>query len=210
MITRTERQNKESRMKRSHQVTRLSALGGILLIVLLMLAVAILLLLIRGKLEGSAPRLAGYSFYAASGGKMLPDLPDGSLVMAKPVSLDHLSVNDLIVFQSSGDQRNYYAEKIVDIDSEHGFLYLESSGDSVAAGTDPITGANYLGKVTGAITLAGYILDFIQQRAGIVLLVIVPSLLIIFLELRKISRYVAAKNNTFADENDSMNTDRST
>lgn len=196
MITRSERQKKEVSARHRQRLSGFSVMGDILLIVILMIAVASLFLLIRGRLEGSVPHLAGYHFYAVSGESMQRAYGAGSLVVVEPAAPEQFAPDDLIIVHPHGDVDRVCTCRIVDIDPGYGF-FLTDCGEAGINGEPVKTAvANVRGRVVRSIPYAGYIFDFAQKPAGIVLLIIVPALAIIVFQLRKLGRYNRVDSNT--------------
>jgi len=124
-------------------------------------------------------------------GSMEPTIKTGSVLIVKPVS-DYV-VGDIITFQKKGE-RVSTTHRIAGIKEENGNILYETKGDA-NGGFDregPFK-SEVIGKVLFSVPYIGYVMNFIEQPLGFILIVGIPSLLIIIGEIKKI--YVETKKN---------------
>ena len=118
----------------------------------------------------------------------LPCSPYPALVV-KPVDPSELKREDVITFIDPADPVRVVSHRIMDVVAGGSFI---TRGD--ANNTDdpkPVPAENILGKAEYAIPYAGYVLDFVQSTEGLIIAVLIPSLLIVVFEFRKLLQYVA-------------------
>ena len=115
---------------------------------------------------------------------MEPTIPIGSIVVVKRVNPDDVKVSNIIVFQRSDAKTLHRViDKIVENDS----YYFKTKGD---ANEDPDPWIVQPEQVRGALLLTipyyGYLIYFAGTPIGFVLMVIIPAILLIVNEIRKI------------------------
>jgi signal peptidase I len=148
--------------------------------VLIALVIVLLLFFVLG------PRFIGIDFFNIYSGSMSPALPVGSVVMVRPVEVSHIKVGDIIAFKTSTGSETV-VHRVIDVIDGNPSISVRTAGD---ANNSPdvalVTAGNIVGKVFFHMSFLGYLSDFVRTKLGYVLLVILPSILIISLEIRNI------------------------
>jgi len=126
----------------------------------------------------------GYYSSVILSGSMEPTIPVGSIVVVGRVDPDDVKVSDIIVFQRSKSKTLHRViDKIVENDS----YYFKTKGD---ANEDPDPWLVQPEQIQGALLLTipyyGYLLYFAGTPIGFILMVIIPAILLIANEIRKI------------------------
>ena len=126
----------------------------------------------------------GYYSSVIMSGSMEPAIPLGSIVVVKRVNPDDVKVGNIIVFHRSDSKTLHRViDKIVENDS----YYFKTKGD---ANEDPDPWIVQPEQVQGALLLTipyyGYLIYFAGTPIGFVLMVIIPAILLIANEIRKI------------------------
>lgn len=112
----------------------------------------------------------GYRIYAVKTASMHPDIKQGSIVIAKKLSVDEvfdeLNIGSDIVFRTSSG--NTLTHRVIMLDEENDRLQTQgiregSTKDAV------ISSSNVLGKVSFSIPLIGYLVMLIQSTYFIIL-----------------------------------------
>ena len=146
----------------------------LIIIILLGLLIAFSMLPFRGN----------YKLYAVMSGSMAPQIHTGSIVVVKPIS--GYKVGDVITFKTSGSS-DKTTHRIVEIKTVDGESVAVTKGDANnAPDTTPVKASQIIGKQYLSIPLFGYILQYIKTPIGLILIVIIPSVIIIYEELKKI------------------------
>ncbi len=131
----------------------------------------------------SLPTFSG-NFLVVLSGSMSPAINAGDLVVASPVSPADVKVGDIIVFN---EKKAKITHRVVSI-TDSGFI---TKGD---ANEDPDAQArsknDVFGKAVFWVPFAGYFVNFARSFYGFVLLVIVPGILLIIGEIRKIHFHI--------------------
>lgn len=191
-MTRSERQKREALRRRRSRIAREPVIGSLLLIILLFCAAVILNALIRSKVTGEVPELAGRQLYIVLSSSMEPTAGPGSLLVVKPTDPVELKKDDIIVFIDPADSLRVISHRITRVNA----LSFTTRGDAnYTDDPQPVPAENILGKSEFVIPYAGYILNFAQTTTGLVTIVLIPSLLIIIFESRNLRYYLAVMKN---------------
>ncbi len=171
----------------------LSTIGGIFFVLLLLLMAVLAVFLIQSRITGGAPQVFGYQMYIVLSGSMEPELDTGSLVFVREADPQEIAVGDVITFRSPDDPEGLTTHRVVGI-HENARLRFTTRGDANEVNDPrPVGEENLVGRVSGSLPYVGYLLNFVQTREGLILLIFVPGVLIIAFEMRKIFVYLRDK-----------------
>jgi len=126
-------------------------------------------------------------FLSVMSGSMSPKIHVGSLIVIRPAS--QYSAGDIITFHTPmADKTNdYTTHRIVEIRDDNSAKYIVTKGDANdAPDGSRIAKEDIIGKHLLTLPLLGYLFAFIKTLAGLIIIVIIPALLIIYSEIRKI------------------------
>jgi len=112
---------------------------------------------------------------------MTPAIKTGGIVMVKPVS--SYNVGDIITFEIGSGKRDILTHRII---QQTGDGFITKGDANNVADTKPVKKEDILGKVVFSVPYAGYVANVIGSKMGICILVLLPALLIIIRESRKI------------------------
>jgi len=148
-------------------------------------ALLLLIVIIAGLLIISVFPLAGnYEFMVVQSGSMEPAVKVGSVVVVRPVN--EYEVGDIVTFKFSSDGFPL-THRIHDVEVVEGRVQYITKGD---ANEEPdrrrVTKRNIIGKVLLDIPYIGYVVSFAQKPLGFALVIILPALIIVVDEVRKI------------------------
>ncbi len=136
------------------------------------------------------PLPGGLRFYTSKTDNLSPDLPNGSLFVVQPQ--DNYQVGDIITFlttDSTSGNAIEVTQRIVGITSGGTNALITTKTDRNAAAaltsTQPV---NVTGKLKLVIPLLGFPVAFAHTLLGLILLIILPSLVIIAIEIQSIIR----------------------
>ena len=144
------------------------------------LVTALVLLTVGGLLclllLSVAVRPFGYGTFVLYGSSMEPAIKVGSLLLAKPVNVDDLKVDDIIVFRlhNSGTTMTH---RIMGIRQEDGQRYFQTKGDA-STSADPleVTLEDGAQRVAYHMPYLGYFVDFAKGTTGMILLLVLPAI----------------------------------
>lgn len=127
--------------------------------------------------------------YSVQSGSMEPSLKTGSMIIVYP--LNSYKINDIITFRSNEEQMktNNITHRIFEIENVNGNIFYVTKGDANdSQDNERIVKSQIIGKVMLGIPYMGYLVNFIKTLAGLIVLIIVPSLIIIYEEINNIKK----------------------
>jgi signal peptidase len=134
-----------------------------------------------------APHFLGMNFFTIYGGSMMPTIPIGSVVAAKPVEASAIKVGDIITFRTGMGADKVVTHRVVEVSNGSGALSFHTAGDSNAnPDGNVVLAENVVGKVWFHVPFLGYLSSFVTTKLGFVLLILLPGIFIISMEVRNI------------------------
>jgi signal peptidase len=156
-------------------------IGNIAFAIVLVVFGCVVLFSILNKVANSNPTIADHQIYDVLGGSMEPTIHKGSIVLVKHIDSANLAVKNVITFKDSNNE--IVSHRIVAINGSGKTLSFTTRGDANNANdNNPVPAENVIGKVGVSIPYVGYIINFTQTKAGLLVLIIIPGVLIIVLE----------------------------
>lgn len=142
------------------------------------LALALLLL---GSI---VPVAGGYQIRIVESGSMAPTIPLGSALVVSPS--ETYSIGDVVTFQRVTDDE-VTTHRIIGEEVLEGKAVFIMQGDANnAADQRPVEKREIVGKVVFHIPYLGFILNFLRQPLGFMLVVGVPAIWIVYEQVLKI------------------------
>lgn len=135
----------------------------------------------------------GYQIRIVQSGSMSPTMPLGSALIVK--SVENYEVGDVVTFQRIGDAEAT-THRIVDEESDpdEGVMYTMQGDANNTPDQRPVAPREIVGKVFYDIPYLGFLLDFIRQPIGFILIIGVPALWIVYEQVMRIVK--EAKRST--------------
>ena len=163
----------------------------VLFTILLLLAILLAVYVFQNKKTNGQVRIAGYQLFIVLSGSMSPIFDTGSVIFVKDIAPQDIVVGDIVTFLGAGDTGKTVTHRVIDITSESGDLRFTTKGDAnnVTDSSKQVP-ENVIGKVRCQIPYLGYFLEFSRTKTGIYLLIVLPSLIIFMLEIRKVIGYL--------------------
>lgn len=169
-----------------------SVAGNIIFALLLLMMAALSFFLIQSRMAGGVPQVAGYQIYIVLSGSMSPEFDTGSLAFVREIEAEQIAVGDIITFRSRADSDSLTTHRVVEVIDDDGLRFVTRGDANNVNDPSPVLAENVVGRVTGSVPYAGYLMNFVQTRQGLILLIFVPGVLIIVYELGKIMKYLTA------------------
>ncbi|MRN55340.1 signal peptidase I SipW [Paenibacillus monticola] len=174
-----------------------NTLSTIMFLVFFLLVVAVVL----SKASGGEPAFFGYQIKTVLSGSMEPGIQTGSIVALKPNGdMNRFKKGDVITYMN--EDNILITHRIVEatVNSSTGEATYTTKGDNNdAPDLTPVNSANVIAQYTGiTVPYVGYAMNFAISKAGSVLLMILPGLLLLIYALFTSWKAVAAlekKNN---------------
>ena len=130
------------------------------------------------------PITGNFKIMIVQSGSMQPEIKMGSIVAIRPV--DDYKIGDVITFQIAKNKEPI-THRIYDIKVVGGEPRYITKGDANNAPDQrEVSQREIIGKVLFNIPYLGYVVDFAQKPIGFGLIIIIPALVIIFDEAKKI------------------------
>lgn len=168
--------------------------GRVIFACLLLLMAALVFLLLQSRLSGGAPAVAGHQLYIVEGGSMSPTFEAGSIILVQPLSPSEVQAGDIITYRDPDPEKANLVttHRVVAVSQAEPLLFTTRGDANDADDPLPVPAGNLIGRVSTSVPYLGYLFSFVRTRTGILLMIIVPALLIIASELRKLFSYAQA------------------
>lgn len=145
------------------------------------------------------PIPGNYEMKIVLSGSMEPAIKTGSIIIVKPES--DYRIGDVISFGKDTKKDIPTTHRIYDIKVNGGKEYYITKGDANnASDSREISKKQIIGKVVLDIPYLGYIIAEAKQPIGFALIIIIPALIIIFDESRKIYGEIKRKKKAKNEE----------
>lgn len=151
-----------------------------------MLFLVLVVAVVISKASGGEPSLFGYQIKTVLSGSMEPGIHTGSVVALKPGGdMTRFQKGDVITFMD--EESRLITHRIVDVELNSALnqaTYTTKGDANDAADSSPVFSTNVVGQYTGiTVPYVGYAMNFAVSKAGSILLMIVPGLLLLLYAL---------------------------
>ena len=153
--------------------------------VILAIAAAICLIFSIQVVSKGYVTLGGYSTFRVVTGSMEPTISTGAILLCKDTEIEKIEKGDIICYRSKAAEiyGSTVTHRVVAVqEDEAGTIYLETRGDANFS-SDPhlVEDKDLIGKVTwysGKDNILNVILSFLTGKAGFLLCIVFPVLLV--------------------------------
>lgn len=122
-------------------------------------------------------------------GSMEPTIKTGSVIIIKPIN--EYKVGDIVTFGETTPTTVPKTHRIIGTEIINGIQYYSTKGDANKnEDSGKIKSEDIKGRVLLSVPLAGYAVSFIQTRRGFLLLIIIPCILIIISEIKRVLKNI--------------------
>lgn len=130
------------------------------------------------------PITGNFKVMAVRSGSMEPTIKRGGIVVVKPVN--DYKIGDVITFQL-GKNKEPITHRIYDIKVNGGeFRYITKGDANDSYDPGEIAKKDIIGKVLFSVPLLGYVIYFAKQPFGFAIFIIIPAVILIFDQVKKI------------------------
>jgi len=148
-------------------------------------SIIIILIVLFPAIIFAAPFIVGGTKAAVvTGGSMEPTIHIGSVAIIKKVDVENIKVGDIIAFKTG---KTKTIHRVIDKIVENSSFYFKTKGD---ANEDPdpwiVKPEDIIGVLYIQIPYYGYLIWFATTPFGIVLFILVPAIILIVGEVKKI------------------------
>ena len=126
------------------------------------LGTLIILSVIALMLPMSVPKLMGYQVYNVVSGSMYPAIPQGSMVLVRPVDWSEIAVGDVIAFDSNGSVVTHRVKRIRVVEGE----FVTKGDANEDADINPVPFDMVIGRVERHIPVLGEITAHAASSLG--------------------------------------------
>jgi signal peptidase len=135
-----------------------------------------------------APHVLGWRYGILRSGSMSPAMPAGAAIVVTPAGADSIRAGDVITFHSSTNPKLLVTHRVFEVTKDQdGNLAFRTKGD---ANEEPdgvlVTPDRVLGRVVFSVPHAGQIANKLHTKTGFLFLMVLPTALIIAMELREL------------------------
>lgn len=117
-------------------------------------------------------------------GSMSPEFNVGDVIAISQVSWDNIKVGDIITFRTG---KTLTTHRVVEV--LNGSFRTKGDANEDPDG-GPVAADSVVGRHVFTIPFMGYLGVFVRTSAGFILLILIPGILIIYSELKKIANEV--------------------
>ncbi len=137
------------------------------------------------------PIPGNYKVYTVLSGSMEPAIHTGSLIFVKP--LESYNEGDIITVPTR-DGKKTVTHRVISKTEKNGEVIFKTKGDANdSEDKEIIKEGDIIGKTFLAIPLLGYPVNYAKTPQGLILLIIIPAIIIIYDEVRKIEKEIMKK-----------------
>jgi len=142
-----------------------------------------LLVLVAFLSLSSAFSVGGVQTFSVLSGSMEPTIHTGSVIVTAPAA--SYAVGDIVTRRTETEGVTV-THRIVETSEEDGGAVFRTKGDANdTADTETFPASDILGGVRFSVPWLGYVASFARTREGFLLLVIIPAVIVVYEELRK-------------------------
>ena len=151
----------------------------------------VIVIIVLGVIAPLLPIPGNYQILVVQSGSMAPAIKMGSMVVVKPA--ESYAINDVITFGEMGKDKTPITHRIHDIRVQEGkSIYITKGDANEDIDQKEISGNEVIGKVLFDIPYLGYAVDTAKKPWGFAALIIIPALIIVFDEIRKIWKEITS------------------
>ena len=161
------------------------------------IAIIVLLLIALFPIKGN------YQIKIVKSGSMEPSIKTGSVVVVKPSA--SYTVGDVVTFGKDTKTDIPTTHRIVSSRAQDGVIMFTTKGDANEdKDTNEIRQSDVSGKVLFDVPYFGYIIDLARKPLGFIVLIIIPTLIVVYDEVVKIVREVKKMRKKKEDVEDGV------
>lgn len=143
----------------------------------------------------------GWHLDIVYGGSMEPAVKVGSLVVIQPVKPEAIKVGDVITYRSAAESGMVTTHRVMEVIHNDGSPVFRTKGDANEdPDINPVAADELVGKLAFNIPYLGYLVPFVRNPLGMILLIGLPVAAIIGMELRNIRKMLAERKEGVASE----------
>jgi len=161
-----------------------------LVLVLILASTAFLAISARTSPDGIST-VAGYKLLNVVSGSMEPAIHTGDVILVRPLTPeDEIQEGDVITFRTLEDASMLITHRVIGVVNVNGepTAYVTKGDANDSPDITPVTREQVLGLYHYRIPLFGYLGSFVRTKLGALLLIVLPGVILIGGEIRKMIR----------------------
>lgn len=161
--------------------------GNILTVALLIIAGMSVYSILQSRMHpGQVPSILGYMPMSVLTGSMRPVLEPGDMIIVRKKDPGAIQTGDVITYRM--DANTLVTHRVVEIVNKDGNLQLRTKGDANNTEDERLVASNQvIGSLFVRIPYGGYAAKFVRNPAGFFILILIPILLLIMGEVKKVT-----------------------
>ncbi|MBQ8228299.1 MAG: signal peptidase I [Clostridia bacterium] len=182
----------------------LSAVAAVFGTLIFLIGLAVFISVLKTE-ANQVPDVMGFSVMKIQTGSMEPEYKTGSVIVTKKVPADKLNIGDVISFYSTGGQiadmvNTHRIEEIYYL--KGGERQFVTKGDANKTIDEyPVYESRIIGKVVLNLgVMSGSVIGFLQNPNIILFLIVIPLVVITFLEAVNLINVIINKNDDSTEE----------
>jgi len=129
--------------------------------------------------------IGGFKVLVVKSGSMEPTIKTGSIVVSKLFS--DYNVNDIITYKNNDQTSETTTHRIIQKKYQENVYNFLTQGDANNSPDSSFINQNrIIGKVVISVPYLGYVTSFVRTLPGLIIIIIIPSIIIIYEEMKKI------------------------
>lgn len=168
--------------------------GAVTAVLFVAVAGSVLLVLAGRRASDGIPTVLDYKVLSVLSGSMEPAISTGDVIIVEPLKPEQeIREGDVITFRAPDAPDMLITHRVIGIVSVNGepAAYVTKGDANDAPDLTPVQRFQIVGIQRWRIRYYGYLTQFMQTKTGVISLVIVPGVLLMALEVRKIIQIVA-------------------
>jgi len=159
-------------------------------------AIFLAIVIVAGLLVLSTFSIGNWQAYTVLSGSMEPAIGTGSLILVSP--RDSYEVGDIVTRETGGETT--VTHRIIEKREEDGEIVFITQGDANdAPDGESVARGDILGKVAFHIPFFGRVVSYAKTQQGFILLIVIPSVLIAYEEVKSIAREIGRRRKKNKD-----------
>lgn len=178
---------------------QISKIQTIIFLILMTLTLIILLNILLSKINGTQPRIFGYSFHVVLTDSMSPEIDAGDFIIAKKTDTAKINSGDYIIFVSPDPSLNgkKIVHKVQSVNNQEGIISFETTGIKQGAEPDAYPVYEIIGKYVMRSPFIGKVMMFVSKGENILFLAFIITMA--FVAIKQIKNIINVKK---AEEKD--------
>lgn len=182
----------------------INRVGNVILIFLILLIILSGYSIIHAKKNPrEIPSVLGFRVMKVLSGSMRPLLQPGDMIISREISPEKIRIGDVITYKIN--KNTLVTHRVIEVIKQGEELLYKTKGDANnIEDRDIVTSEQVIGTLTLNIPKGGYIIDLIRSPKGFLILIILPIILLIIEEFKKILSNMEKNKKNKSNPKDSI------